>query len=255
MARIEKFHLSSCSGDNCGCLWELDYRPLGLRGSRRRVRFRTRKLAERFLAETTQRAVRGEYVEPAKVPTFAEVAEGWFRSKSDRRPSHVSDLRTRLDKHILPIFGSDRLDRITVAAIEKFRNDLRDRNYAHRTINTILRIMGAVFKLGIKRGQCAKNPVDSVERAVRVAKELESGEDWVLNSNDTLDPRQRAEPYRDSGVVADRPTGVPARPVRDSRFDRSSRGRATGLAVDRSRTAQGRSGQDGYPAEPFMGST
>jgi hypothetical protein len=72
------------------------------------------------------------------------------------------NLRTRLDKHILPIFGSDRLDRITVAAIEKLRNDLRDRNYAHRMINTILRIMGAVFKLGIKRGQCAKNPVDSV---------------------------------------------------------------------------------------------
>jgi integrase len=187
MASIEKFHVSSCSGDNCGRLWELDYRPLGLRGSRRRVRFRTRKLAERFLAETTQRAVRGEYIEPAKVPTFAEVAEDWFRSKSDRRPSHVSDLRTRLDKHILPIFGSDRLDRITVAAIEKFRNDLRDRNYAHRTINTILRIMGAVFKLGIKRGQCAKNPVDSVERAVRVAKELESGEDSAFNSNDTLD--------------------------------------------------------------------
>src|ERR1700730_16790456 len=109
-ASIEKFHVSSCSGDNCGSLCELDYRPLGLRGSRRRVRFRTRKLAERFLAETTQRAVRGEYVEPAKVRTFAEIAEDWFWSKSDRRPSHVSDLRTRLDKHILPIFGSDRLD-------------------------------------------------------------------------------------------------------------------------------------------------
>ena len=99
----------------------------------------------------------------------------------------MSDLRTRLDKHILPLFGSDRLDRITVAAIERFRNNLRDRNYAHRTINTILRIMGAVFKLGIKRGQCAKNPVDSVERAVRVAKELESGEDSAFNSNDTLE--------------------------------------------------------------------
>jgi hypothetical protein len=24
MASIETFHVSSCSGDNCGCLWELD---------------------------------------------------------------------------------------------------------------------------------------------------------------------------------------------------------------------------------------
>jgi len=109
------------------------------------------------------------------------------RSKTDRRPSHVSDLRTRLDKHVLPIFGSVRLDRITVVAVEKFRNDLRDRGYAYRTINTILRIMGSVFKLGIKRSQCAKNPLDSVERAVQVAKELKAGEDAIDNSNNTVD--------------------------------------------------------------------
>src|SRR5229473_2894170 len=116
MANIEKFHVSSCSGDNCGCLWQLDYRPLGLGGPRRRVRFRTRKQAERFLAETTQRVVRGEYIEPAKVPTFAEAAERWFAPKADRRPGYVADMRSRLDKHILPRFGHERLDRISVAA-------------------------------------------------------------------------------------------------------------------------------------------
>jgi integrase len=129
-----------------------------------------------FLSETSQRAARGEYVEPAKIPTFAEVAEDWFRSKTDRRPSHVSDLRARLDKHILPIFGAHKLDRISVASVERFRNDLRDRGYAYRTINTILRIISAVFRLGIKRGCCTKNPLDSVERAVQIAKELKAGE-------------------------------------------------------------------------------
>jgi hypothetical protein len=39
------------------------------------VRFRTRKQAERFLSETSQRAARGEYVEPAKMPAFEEIAE------------------------------------------------------------------------------------------------------------------------------------------------------------------------------------
>jgi integrase-like protein len=123
-------------------------------GARHRVRFKTRKQAERFLTETAHRAAQGEYVEPAKVPTFAEVAEDWYRSKTNRRPSHVFDLRTRLDKHILPIFGTHKLDRISVAAVERFRNNLRDRKYAYRTINTILRIMSAIFRLGIKRGQC-----------------------------------------------------------------------------------------------------
>ncbi len=87
MARIRKFHLPGCSGGDCDCLWELDYRPLGMYGPRRRVRFQTRKAAERFQAETALQAARGEYVEPARVPTFAEVAEDWFQSKTDRRPS------------------------------------------------------------------------------------------------------------------------------------------------------------------------
>jgi site-specific recombinase XerD len=74
----------------------------------------------------------------------------------------VFDLRRRLDKQILPVFEKEKLDRITVAAMEKFRNKLRDEKYAHRTINRILWIVGSVFRLAIKRGQYAKNPVDSV---------------------------------------------------------------------------------------------
>lgn len=111
MASITKFHVASCSGKDCNCLRVLDYGPLGLFGPRRRVRFKTRKQAERFQIDTAQKASRGEYVEPAKVPTFGEVAEDWFRSKSDRRPSHTFNLRTRLDKQILPVIGKQKLDR------------------------------------------------------------------------------------------------------------------------------------------------
>src|SRR5208282_2300538 len=186
MASIEKLHVTSCSGNTCECLWELDYRPMGMNGPRRRVRFKTRKQAELFLAQTTEKAARGEYVEPAKIPKFGEIAEDWFQSKTDRRPSHVSDLRTRLDKHILPAFGSHKLDRISVASIEKFRNGLRDQKYAHRTINCILRIISSVFRLAIRRGLCSKNPLDSVERAKQVATELKAGE--VEADTETVDP-------------------------------------------------------------------
>ena len=137
MARIAKFHLPSCDGGGCECLWELDYRPQGLYGPRRRVRFQTRKAAERYLAKTALQAARGDYVEPAEVARFAEVAEDWFRSKTDRRPSHVCDLRARLDQHILPAFGACKIDRVAVVAIEQLRDGLRERGYAYRTINTV----------------------------------------------------------------------------------------------------------------------
>ena len=188
MASIKKFHVASCSGKDCSCLWVLDYRPLGLFGPCRRVRFKTRKEAERFLTDTLHKASRGDYLEPTKVPIFGDVAEEWFKSKLDRRPSHLFDLRTRLDKQILPVFGKEKLDRITVAAVEKLRDRLREAKYAHRTINRILWIIGSVFRLAIKRGQYSKNPVDSVERAVQPARELKPEEATVGLGTDAIDP-------------------------------------------------------------------
>jgi len=188
MASIRKFHVASCPGKDCSCLWVLDYRPLGLFGPRRRVRFKTRKQAERFQVDTAQKASRGEYVEPSKVPTFGEVAEDWYRSKLDRRPSHTFNLRTRLDKQILPVLGKQKLDRITVEAVEKLRDKLREEEYAHRTINRILWIVGAVFRLAIKRGQYSRNPLDSVERAVQPAREICTDGLPIGTGTDAVDP-------------------------------------------------------------------
>jgi integrase len=128
------------------------------------------------------------------VPTFVALAEDWYQSKTDRRPSHLSDLRARLDKHILPLLGAYKLDRITVAAVESLRNSLREQGYAPRTINAILRIVSAVFRLGIKRGQCTKNPLDSVERAAQVAQELKVGEGVVDIDNDMVEPDRVLSP-------------------------------------------------------------
>jgi len=160
--------------------------------SRQRLRFKTRKEAERFLTDTAHKASRGEFVDPAKIPKFVEVAEDWLRSQLDRRPSYVSDLRARLDKHLKPHFGPRRLNTIGVTEFEKLRDDLRDKGYAPITTNQILRIASSVFLLAIKRGQCAANPLDRVERARRVAREIISGEPSLredeLSPDNILDP-------------------------------------------------------------------
>jgi integrase len=173
-------------------LWVLDYRPLGLSGPRRRVRFKTRKQAERFLVETGHKVTRGEYVDPAKVPSFAAVAEDWYRSKTDRRPSHVSSLRPRIDKYLLPAFGAKHIDAIAVADFENLRDDLRAQDYASSTVNQILRIASAVFRLAVKRGQCSTNLLDRVDRAQKPAREIKSDDDGgdVLSPDIILDPSE-----------------------------------------------------------------
>jgi integrase len=93
-----------------------------------------------------------------------------------------------LDKHLLPRFGADRLDRITVAAVEKLRDNMRTDGYAPRTINTIIRIVSAVFRAAIRRGDAISNPVDRVERAFMAARELWQGEDEGGSNDDTISP-------------------------------------------------------------------
>jgi hypothetical protein len=87
MASIKRHHQDGCKGQNCECQWRLDYRPMGTYGSRRRLFFPTKKAAEKHLAETSAKASRGEYLDHAKVPTFKDAGELWFKSKTDRRVS------------------------------------------------------------------------------------------------------------------------------------------------------------------------
>src|SRR5271170_1227919 len=145
MASIKKLHGADCPGGICGCPYRLDYRPLGLRGPRKRLFFATKKAAEKHLSETVVKVDRGEYLELKKLPIFAQAAELWYEGKTDRRPSCVADIRTRLDKHIIPQIGALRLDKIGVGTVEKLRDTLRKQEYAPRTINSIIRIVGAVF--------------------------------------------------------------------------------------------------------------
>jgi integrase len=162
---------------------------MGTRGPRKRIDFATKKAAEKHLSETVVKIDRGEYLELKKLLTFAQAAELWYESKTDRRASHVADLRIRLDKHILPRLGSLRLDKITVGMIEKLRNDLRAAEYAPRTINTIIRIIGAVFRAAIRRGEVARNPVDQVERAFMAAGEIGAGDNReTANDSDAVNP-------------------------------------------------------------------
>jgi Phage integrase, N-terminal SAM-like domain len=190
---------------------------MGTRGPRKRIDFATKKAAEKHLSETVVKIDRGEYLELKKLLTFAQAAELWYESKTDRRASHVADLRIRLDKHILPRLGSLRLDKITVGMIEKLRNDLRAAEYAPRTINTIIRIIGAVFRAAIRRGEVARNPVDQVERAFMAAGEIAAGDNReTANDSDAVNPDRRAEPRRDSRSAPGRHTWLLPHPFADA---------------------------------------
>ena len=67
---------------------------------------------------------------------------------------------------------SDRCISVTVADIEKLRDRLREQGRSPVTINGIIRMIGGVYKMAIRRGLCTVNPTDRVERAYAGDREL-----------------------------------------------------------------------------------
>jgi len=175
MASIKRHHQNGCNGQSCDCAWRLDYRPLGTRGPRKRLDFPTKKAAEKHLAQTSVKVTRGEYLDHTQIPTFRAMAREWVQSKSDRRPSYTETLHSRLEKYLLPHFGPLHLDQISVSGIEQLRDDMRQLGRSPVTINGVIRMIGGVFKMAMRRGLCATNPVDRVERAYAGEREVSPG--------------------------------------------------------------------------------
>jgi integrase len=87
----------------------------------------------------------------------------------------------------MPQIGALRLDKIGVGTVEKLGDGLRKQDYAPRSVNTIIRILGAVFRSAILRGEISTNPVERVERSFMAAHELR-GDEEAASTDDTVSP-------------------------------------------------------------------
>lgn len=97
------------------------------------------------MAETSVKVTRGEYLDRAKIPARAEER---VQSKTDRKPSYTETLHARLNKSLLPRFGSQQLDQVSVSGIENLRDEMRQLGRSSVTINGVIRMIGGVFKMG-----------------------------------------------------------------------------------------------------------
>jgi integrase len=97
--------------------------------------------------------------------TFADAAAEFLRyTERDRgcKPSTLRDYRSNLNAHLLPAFGSMRLEEITPAAIDQWRGSLIE--LSNRTKNKLLVVMHGVFRRAQHVWGLPLNPVASVEK-------------------------------------------------------------------------------------------
>jgi integrase len=76
-----------------------------------------------------------------------------------RKPSTIEAVRSALSVHLVPQFGDQALDRIDVAAVERFIAAERRAGMAPKSIRNYLGVLHSIFELAIGKGWSRENPV------------------------------------------------------------------------------------------------
>ena len=133
----------------------------------------TKRLAEDWLRDTLLRDAQreGSVGRVETGATFSDAAAEYLRyAEQDRgcKPSTIRNYRNVINRHLLPAFGSMRLEDVTVAEIERWRSGIapvRDaRPISNKTKNNLLVLMHAIFRRAVKLYGLPANPVANVDR-------------------------------------------------------------------------------------------
>lgn len=134
--------------------------------------FFTKRTAEAWLSEVLEQARRGELAGMVRTgATFADAAEEylrWLREDRQRKPSTLRDYRSIINAHLLPAFGSERLEDITTDQVEAWSAKLAaSGTMNNRTRLKILTVLHGAMKRAVRVWKLPRNPVSDVEKPVQ----------------------------------------------------------------------------------------
>jgi integrase len=100
--------------------------------------------------------------------TFALAAEDWIAygvRERDWKPSTLLDNRSVVHAHLLPAFGTHRIENLSAHQIEQWRNELVDeRGLSRRTANKALIVLGAILERACQAHGLTANPVREIKK-------------------------------------------------------------------------------------------
>lgn len=124
----------------------------------------TLKQAKDELREIENKLARGIYIPAKEVLTFKEVAANWLEyKKANVRRSTWNMYRGHVDNHFEYV-NDLKINRITVATVEKFISDRRKKKVTLPTLRKVLITFGQVTKYAIRHKYIDHNPVSEAER-------------------------------------------------------------------------------------------
>jgi integrase len=143
-------------------VWLVDYRDGS--GKRRARQFDTKREADAFNVKIRGELVTGTHTPDAASITVEEASRLWIVrcEREPLEPATLLDYRQHLKLHILPFVGTVKLSRLTVPAINGFRDRLLDAGRSPNMVRRVLKSLAALIAEAQGRGLVATNAVRSL---------------------------------------------------------------------------------------------
>lgn len=144
--------------------------------------YRTKTEAKAVLYQAQREIADGTYGQAD--PTFEDVAADYLASiKLEVKASSYDDYRIQVRLHLVPHFGSKRINAITTADVDKFRSGKASETkrvkrwneetgkkewieipYSARRVNKCLTVLGAIFNFAIDKKYLRESPMRGVKK-------------------------------------------------------------------------------------------
>jgi integrase len=161
--------------------WVADYHA---NGKRHLKTFARRKDAEAFHDQTRTAVRQGTHTPESTSITVAQACADWlvFVAGEGRERSTLQQYRQHVDLHIVPRLGREKLAKLTTPRIERFRDDLLDKDskdkLSRAMARKVLTSLKSILKDAKRRGNVAQNAALDVKiTATRREHKLEVGRD------------------------------------------------------------------------------
>ncbi len=106
---------------------------------------------------------------PPEDPTFHRFASDWFEAhRREWRPNTIVDYLWQLSHHLLPFFHAHRLGQITIAEVDRYRNEkVREGMISPTSINKTITRLAQILEEAVEYGMIPSNPAKGRRRRLR----------------------------------------------------------------------------------------
>lgn len=161
--------------------WIVDYRDNG--GKRRQRTFKLKKDADRFVTSLSTELAEGSHVPASESITVAQACKLWLDRtvRENLERSTYDDYEQVARLHIIPLIGTIKLNDLSKARVERFRDELLETRSFDRACRALLH-----FKMALDEARRLGRISSNVAKDVKIKERDRHKEDVTILSKNEL---------------------------------------------------------------------